>query len=86
MRLADDVPDLRDLVNAHEGVHFRHEFGQFFAKTLGEAAGNDDGLAAPVRVAQFDGFEDRVHAFLLRGINEGTGVDDDGVGLSPHRW
>ena len=29
----------------------------------------------------FGGFEDRVHALLLRGVNERAGVDDDGVGL-----
>src|ERR1019366_6565655 len=78
---AHDVTDLRDLVNAHERVHFGHEPGQFLAKPLRETAGDDDSLAAPVRVAQFDGFEDRVHALLLRRINEGTGVDDDGVGV-----
>ena len=80
-RLAYDVADLRHLVNAHERVHFRHELGQFIAEPLRQAAGNDDGLAALVRIAQFDGFENRVHAFLLRRVNEGTGVDDDGVGL-----
>ncbi len=80
-RLAHDVADLRDLVNAHERVHFRHEPGQFVAETLRQAAGNDDGLAALIGVAQFDGFENGVHALLLRGINEGAGVDDDGVGL-----
>ena len=80
-RLAHDVADLRDLVNAHERVHLGHELGQFVAETLRQAAGNDDGLAALVGVAQFDGFEDGVHALLLRGINEGAGVDDDGVGL-----
>ena len=79
--LIDDVSDLGDLVNAHEGVHLGHEFGKFVAKTLREAAGNDDGLATPAGIAQFDRFEDGVHAFFLRGINERTGVHDDGIGL-----
>ena len=34
-----------------------------------------------VRFAQLGGFENGVHAFLLRGVNERAGVDDDGVGL-----
>jgi hypothetical protein len=45
--LAHDVADLRDLVNAHERVHFGQELGQFVAEALRQAAGNDDGLAAP---------------------------------------
>src|ERR1017187_1146985 len=80
-RPAHDVADLRDLVNAHERVHFRHQLRQFVAEALRQAAGNNDGLAAPVRIAQFDGLKNRVRAFFLRGINERTGVDDDGVGL-----
>ncbi len=79
--LLDDVSNLRDLINAHERIHFGHEFGQFVAKSLRQTAGNDDGLAALVCIAQFDGFKDGVHAFLLRGVNEGAGVDDDGIGL-----
>ena len=38
-----------------------------------------------VRVAQFSGFENGVHALLLRGVNERAGVDDDGVGLPRRR-
>ena len=40
--LLHDVADLRDLVNAHERVHFGQQFGQFVAKTLRQAAGNDE--------------------------------------------
>ena len=80
-RLVHDVADLRDLVNAHESVHFGHQFWQFVAEPLGQAAGNDDGLAAIGRVAQLNGFENGIHALLLRGVNKGAGVDDDGVGL-----
>ena len=80
-RTAHDFTDLRDLVNAHERVHFRQKFGQFLAEALRQAAGNDNGLAALIRVAQLDGFENRVHAFFLCGINERAGVDDDSVSL-----
>ena len=80
-RLLHDVRNLRDLVNAHERVHFGQEFGQFLAETLGQAAGDDQALAAMVGFADFGGFEDGVHALLLGGINERAGVDDEGVGL-----
>ena len=80
-RLGDDVADLRDLVDAHEGVHFGEEFRQFVAEALGETAGDDDGLAALLGVAQFDGFEDGIDALFLGGVDEGAGVDDDGVGV-----
>ena len=33
-RLFDDFADLRDLVNAHERVHFGQELRQFIAETL----------------------------------------------------
>ena len=78
-RLVHDVADLTDLINAHEAIHFGHQLGKFLAKALREAARNDDRLAASARVAQFDGFENGVHALFLRGINEGAGVHDDGV-------
>ena len=80
-RLFDDVRDLRDLVNAHERVHFGQELGQFVAETLRQAAGNDEAWPRLFAVADLGGFEDGVHAFLLRGVNERAGVDDDGVGL-----
>ena len=79
--LSDDVRDLRDLVNAHEGVHLGQELGQFVAEPLRQAAGNNQALAAIFGGADLGGFENRVHALLLRGINERAGVDDDGVGL-----
>ena len=80
-RLPDDVRHLRDLVNAHERVHFGQQFRQFVAEPLRQAAGNDEALAAIFRGADLGGFEDGVHALLLRGVNERAGVDDDGVGL-----
>ncbi len=77
----DNFGYVRHLVDAHEGVHFGQEFGQFIAETLGEAAGDDEALAAVFGVADLGGFEDGVHAFFLGGINERAGVDDEGVGL-----
>jgi len=47
---------------------------------LRQAAGNDQALAAIFGGADPGGFEDGVHALLLRGVNERAGVDDDGVG------
>ena len=52
--LAHDVTHLRDLVNAHEGVHLGHELGKFLAEALRKTARNDDGLTAPVRVRRVD--------------------------------
>ena len=55
--------------------------GFFVAETLRQTAGNNQTLPAIFRGADFRGFKNRVHAFFLRGINEGAGVDDDGVGV-----
>ena len=79
--LSDDVRNLHDLVNAHEGVHFGQELRQFVAEPLRQAAGNNQALAAIFGGADLGGFEDGVHALLLRGVNERAGVDDDGVSL-----
>ena len=76
-----DVRYLRHLIDAHERVHLRHERGQVVAKALREAAGDDERLAAVTRLADLRGFEDGIHAFLLRGVDERAGVDDDGVRL-----
>jgi len=80
-RLSYNFRDLRDLVNAHERIHFGQQFGQFITEALGQAAGNDEALTAIFRRADFGGFEDGIHALLLRRVNERAGVDDDGVGL-----
>jgi hypothetical protein len=81
VRLLHDLADLRDLINAHERVHLGEQLGQFLAEALRQAAGDDQPLTTIAGLAHFGGFEDRVHAFLLRGINEGTRVDDHDVGL-----
>ena len=79
-RLIHDVADLRDLIDAHEGVHLGQQLRKFVAEALRQTAGDDERLAALLRVAEFSGFENRVHALLLRGVDERAGVDDDGVG------
>ena len=80
-RLPHDVGDLRDLVDAHERIHFGKKLRQFVAKTLRQATGNNQPLTAIPRFADFRRFENRVHAFLLRGINERAGVYDHHVRL-----
>ena len=42
--LLDDRGDLGDLIQSNEGIHLRHEAGQFLGEPLGEAAGDDDFL------------------------------------------
>ena len=78
--LFDDLRDLFNLVDAHEGVHFGEEFGQFVAKTLRETAGDDEALAPVLGFAEFAGFEDGIDAFFLGGVDEGAGIDDDDIG------
>ena len=78
--LADDVADLRDLINAHERVDLGEKFRQLIAKALREAPGDDQPLTAMLHVAHGGGFEDRIDALFLRGVDERTGVDDDHIG------
>src|ERR1043166_10298029 len=80
--LLDDLGDLGDLIDADEGIDLRQEFGQLLAKALGQTAGNDEALAWIAGLAQFGGLEDGIDAFLLSGIDKGTGVDDQNVGLA----
>ena len=80
-RLSNDIRDLRHLIDAHEGVHFRKKFRQFLAEPLRETAGNDQALPAILRLAQFGRFQDGVDALLLRGVDERAGIDDHHVGL-----
>jgi hypothetical protein len=79
--LLDDIADLRDLVNTHEGVHLRQELGQFVAKPLWETAGDDQTLTPVLRLAQCRRFQNRINALLLRRINERAGVHDHHVRL-----
>jgi len=78
--LPNDFGNLRHLVNPHERVHLGQQFGQFIAKPLRETTRHNQPLPPVLGRPDFRRFENRVHTFLLRGINEGAGVDDDGVG------
>ena len=80
-RVSDDLSDSGNLVNAHERIHLGKELGEFLAKTLRQAAGNDNPLATVLSLAQLGGFQDGIDAFLLRGIDEGAGIDDDHIRL-----
>ena len=79
--LSDDVADLFDLIDTHERIHLRHQLGQFLSVTLGQAAGDDHGLTGVCVFAELSRLEDGVDALLLRGIDEGAGIDDKRVGL-----
>ncbi len=74
-----DVADLRDLIDAHERIHFRKQLGQLITEPLRQTAGNDQRLAAIARLAHFAGFQDGIHALLLRRVDERAGVHDHGV-------
>ena len=84
--LFDNVRDLRDLIDAHEGIDFRQELGQIVAKALRQAARNNEALGRVGPPADGIGFQDGVNAFLLRGIDEGAGIDNDNVGACRPRW
>src|SRR5687767_15756642 len=74
--LLDELSGLGDLVDAHENVDFGEQLGEFFAETLGQTTGDDQALVGVRGFAELGGLEDGVHAFLLGGIDKGTGVDD----------
>ena len=77
--LIDDVIYALDLIDAHEGVDFGKQVRKFFTETLRQTTGDDEALATILSLANFVGFENRVDAFLLRGIDERAGVHDDDV-------
>ena len=80
--LAHDARHFGNLIHTHEGVHLGHELGQFLPKTLRQTAGNNQRLPGPLRLAVLGGFQNGVNAFLLRGVDEGTSVDDKRIGLA----
>ena len=85
-RLPDDFRRLRHLVNAHESVHLRQQFGQVVAKPLRQAAGDDQSLGGIGSGARLGGFQNGLHAFLLGRVNERTSVDNDGHPPAPPGW
>ena len=50
--LLDDLCDLRDLINAHERIHFRKQLRQFVTEPLRQASRDDQSLAAVFGFAQ----------------------------------
>ena len=79
----DDVAGLGDLVQTHEGIDFRQLFGQLGGKALRHAAADDQPLPRPAarEPAVLMRLEDRLDRFLLRGVDERAGVDDEHVGI-----
>src|SRR5439155_1408784 len=61
-------------------VHFRQDAGQFVAKPLWQTTGDDQRLAAVLRLTQLRGFEDGIDAFFLGRVDERAGVDNERVG------
>lgn len=79
--LINDGTDMGYLIDSHESVDFGEQFWEFVAKALGHASGNNDGLTAVIGIADGGRFEDGIDGFLLGGVDEGAGIDDDGVGV-----
>ena len=80
-RLPHDVADLLDLVDAHERIHLRHQLGQLLPITLGQTTGDDQRLAAVGMLPKLRRLENRIDAFLLRSVDERTGVDNERIGV-----
>ena len=71
-----------ELAGAYYGVDFRDVGADFIAVALNEAAGDDEALgAAAVGDLVLNHLEDGVDGFLLGGVDEGAGVDDEDVGV-----
>ena len=71
-----------ELAGADDGVDFGDVLADLVAVALDEAAGNDELLgAAAVADLVLDHLEDGVDGFLLGGVDEGAGVDDEDVGV-----
>ncbi len=78
----DDVARVGDLVEADECIDFGHLACEFLGKTLRHAAAHDQLLAGFfAQAALLVRVEDCVDGFLLRGVDERAGVDDEHVGL-----
>ena len=75
----DNDGNLRDLVDAHERIHLGQELRQLVTIPLRQTPCDNKRLASIVRLPHLRRFEDGVHALLLRGVDERTGIDDDRV-------
>jgi hypothetical protein len=80
----DDWGNFLELVEADEGVDFAEFPGQLGGEALGHTTGNNEALigAATVEATVAMSLEDGRDAFGFCGIDEGTGVDDQNVGIS----
>ena len=71
-----------EFAGAYDGVDFGDVGADLVAVTLDQAAGYDEALgAAAVGDLVLDHLEDGVDGFLLGGVDEGAGVDDEDVGV-----
>ena len=70
------------MVEADEGIHFRHDARQIFGETLRQTSGDDDLLAGAVFVfgTFLDGFKDGIDRLRFRHVDERAGIDDEHVG------
>ena len=68
------------LAGADDGVDFRNVFLDFVAIALDKAAGDDE-LSGAALSFEAGHFEDGIDGFLLGGVNEGAGVDDEDFGV-----
>ena len=76
--------DLLQLIGADDRVHFRHVLPDVAAIALHQAAG-DDQLLRAAGLLVLGHLEDGVDRFLLGGIDEAAGVDDEDVGIGGMR-
>ena len=80
--LANELPSVGNLVEPEEGVYFGERFGKVGGKALRHTAGDHQALArAFLHAPLFVGIEDGLDGFLLGGIDERAGVDDEYVGV-----
>ncbi len=75
-----DGDNALDFVGADERVDFRHVLFDVAAIALHEAAGDDQALRL-ADLLVLGHFENGVDGFLLGGVDEAAGVDDEDVGL-----
>ena len=70
-----------DFAGADDRVHFRDLFADVVAVAFDHASGDDQFLRA-AEFFVFGHFQDGVHGFFLRGLDEAAGVDDQHVGFA----
>ena len=75
-----DPPDLRELVQSDERIHFGNGALEFRLVPLDQAARHDDSLA-PARLFPGTGAQDGIHRLFLGVANEAAGIDEDDIGL-----